>query len=237
MPTCWQEAISALYIGMTGRYQLTWEDRTMEANEQLTRLMRQLDARYEALSQTVADTRAEAVTLHRTGDTARCRARFMDHKRAQGQLQRVVAYQDMVHQHMDALRNTELNKSLISTLQESSRMLKALGVMDGIKQAELVVRDVESSMMHAHELTNLLGQPLATTSSLDASASSQRELELELEELLGLTPSSPQLSARHAPASSSDQDLLVTTFLVPPSPRSSQRPEAAAVQSMPVGES
>lgn len=189
MPSCWQEAISALYIGVTGRYRLTWEDRTMEANDQLTRLMRQLDTRLAALTQTVAETKAEAVALHRAGDIARCRSRFMDHKRAQGQLQRVAAYQDMVHQHMDALRNTELNKSLISTLQESSRTLKALGVMDGVKQAELVVKDVETSMMHAHELTSILGAPLASTASLDPSSQSQRDLELELEELLGLEPS------------------------------------------------
>lgn len=182
MPSCWEEAVSALYIGLTGRYRLTCEDRTMEAQEQLARLMKQLEARHDLLSQQVATTRSEALAFHRANDRTRARARLVDHRRVRAQLQRVAAYQDMVNQHVDALRNTELNKSLITTLQESSRTLKALGVMDGVKQAEMVVQDVEKSMLHVQELTSMLGAPLATTASLDMDA--ETELEQELETLL-----------------------------------------------------
>jgi hypothetical protein len=54
--------------------------------------------------------------------------------------------------------------------------------MDGVKQAELVVQDVEKSMLHVQELTTILGTPLATTASLDMDA--EVDIEQELEALL-----------------------------------------------------
>ncbi len=158
MPTCWQEAVSAMWIGLMGRYRLSAGDKVMEAEEQLQRLLDQLERREDVLHESQTKTRGEALLLRR--ERGRCRAKVAEYKRIGTQLERLVSYKGMILQQMDAIRNTELNKSLITTLQESSRTLKALGVLDGVKQAEAVVQDVETSMNQALELTSVLGAPL-----------------------------------------------------------------------------
>jgi Snf7 len=158
MPSCFDEMLSTIYLGITGRYKLTYEDRAMIAEDQLQLLMVQLDRRGEVLQDTMKRTQREAISLR--GDKTRCKAKFMEHRRAAAQHDRLVSYRDMVGQHMDALKSTELNKSLISTLQESSKTLKSLGVMDGVRQAEQVVQDVETSMARVLELTTVLGTPM-----------------------------------------------------------------------------
>ena len=173
--SCWEEALSALYIGMTGRFRLTHEDRATEAEEQLERLLQQLERRGAALEATCASARADAIASRH--DRPRCKARLMEHKRARAQYDRLISYREMVLQHMDALKSTELNKSLISTLQESSKTLKSLGVMDGVRQAELVVHDVESSMQQVHELTSVLGTPMDGGGLGVADFDIERELE------------------------------------------------------------
>ena len=174
MTSCWKEAVSMLWIGLTGHYRLTYEDRAMEAEDQLTRLLQQLDRREESIEASRTKVRSEALALRAT-DKARCRTKLVEHKRLGAQLDRLVSYKDMVLQHIDALRNTELNKSLINTLQESSRTLKAMGITDGIKQAEAVVSDISSSIADVQELTSVLGQPVHVD---------EGDLEKELESML-----------------------------------------------------
>lgn len=178
MTSCWQEAISALWIGLTGNYRLTYEDKAMEAEEQLTRLLQQLDRREESMEATRAKVRQEALALRST-DKGRCRTKVLEHKRLGAQLDRLVSYRDMVMQHIDALRNTELNKSLIDTLKESSKTLKAMGITDGIKQAEDVVSDISNSIASVNELTSVLGQPIHIEDG---------DLETELDSLLTDAP-------------------------------------------------
>jgi hypothetical protein len=159
MPSCWQEAISALWIGVTGHYRLTYEDKAMEAEDQLSRLLLQLEKREDGLRSSLSRLAHEAVAL-KGRDRGRCRQKVQEHKRTQAQLDRLVAYKDTVLVHMDALRNTELNKTLISALQESSKTLKSMGVVDGVRQVETVVSDVETSIAQVQELTALLGTPI-----------------------------------------------------------------------------
>ncbi len=180
MPTCWEEALSALYLGVTGRFRLTYEDRAIEAEDKLERLLRQLDRREESLSDLRARHKAEALSLRH--DRIRARNKLMDYKRANAELNRISSYRETVLQHMDALKNTELNKSLIQTLQESSRTLRDLGVVDGVRQAEAVVHDVEASMMQVQELTSVLGTPMA--SLVDSTTYTTEDLDAELEQLL-----------------------------------------------------
>jgi hypothetical protein len=51
---------------------------------------------------------------------------------------------------------------LISALQESSSTLKSMGVVNGVKQAEAMVSDVETSIAQVQELTALLGTPISS---------------------------------------------------------------------------
>ena len=177
MPSCLEEALSAVWIGLTGHYRLTYEDKAMEAEDQLSRLMGQLDRREEALLLTKARCAEEALALRGSKDKARCRSKVLEHRRMAVQLQRLQSYRDTVAQHMDALQNTELNKSLISTLQESSRTLKSLGIVDGVKQAETVISDVHESMATVHELTSALGTPMG---HIDIATDEELEQELNL---------------------------------------------------------
>ena len=177
MPSCWQEALSALYIGMTGRFRLTYEDKALEAEDQLSRLLLQLDKREECLRETMARSAQDALKL-KEKDRPRCRLKVQEYKRAHAQLDRLVSYKDMVSVHMDALRNTELNKTLIAALQESSKTLKGMGIVDGVRQAEAVVSDVEASMAQAQELSQVLNAPF--TSNSTSITVSEAELDAEL---------------------------------------------------------
>lgn len=178
MPSCWQEMISALYIGLTGRFRLTYEDQAVEAEDQLSRLLLQLDKREEVLRVAMQRASEEALQL-KSKDRPRCRQKLQEYKRAQSQLERLVTYKDMVSVHMDALRNTELNKTLIAALQESSKTLKGMGIDEGVKQAEAVVSDVETSMAQAQELTAALNAPFTSNITV-----SDADLDAELGALL-----------------------------------------------------
>jgi hypothetical protein len=182
MPSCWQEAISTIYIMFSGRYRLTYEDKAMEAEDQLSRLLLQLDKREEGLRSSMTSLSQEAVKL-KDKDRPRCKQKVQEYKRAQLQLSRLVQYKDMVSVHMDALRNTELNKTLITALQESSKTLKSMGVVEGVRQAELVVSDVEASMAQAQEMTAILNAPMTTNITVtDEDLDAELGLLLEEEE-------------------------------------------------------
>lgn len=180
MPSCWEEAVSAMWIGLTGNYRLTYEDKAMEAEDQLERLLGQLDRREEKLVGARDKVMEEARQLRGGKDRMRYRAKVMLCKQMQSQLERLQSYKDTVGQHMDALRNTELNKSLITTLQESSKTLKAMGIVDGVRQAEAVIGDVQESMANVQELTRCLGTPMSVDIATDADL--DRELDMLLEE-------------------------------------------------------
>lgn len=175
MPSCWEEALSAMWIGVTGHYRLTPEDRTLEAEEQLGRVLGQLERREETLAVARQRVGREALS-HRERDRARCKNKLQEYRRICTQLERLVSYRDMINAQLDALKNTELNKTLITALQESSKTLRSLGIVEGVRQAEAVVSDVEQSMSQAQELTAVLGTPVHM--------GDDDSLEAELQELL-----------------------------------------------------
>lgn len=179
MPSCWQEAFSALFIAFSGKYRLNYADQALEAEDQLSRLVTQLDKREELLRQSIHSTAQEALKL-KEKDRPRCKLKVQEYKRAQQQLARLISYKDTISVHMDALRNTELNKTLINALQESSKTLRNMGIVEGVRQAELVVSDVETSMAQAQELSQVLNQPL-NSNSINIT---EIELEDELKQLL-----------------------------------------------------
>jgi len=163
----------------------------MEAEDQLSRLLLQLDKREETLRCSMSSLSQEAVRL-KEKDRPRCKTKVQEYKRAQIQLSRLVQYKDMVSIHMDALRNTELNKTLITALQESSKTLKSMGIVEGVRQAELVVSDVEASMAQAQELTAILNAPMTTNVTV-----SDEDLDAELGLLLEEEEDSVAIPATH----------------------------------------
>lgn len=213
MPSCLQEAISAIFIAFTGRYRLTYEDKALEAEDQLSRLLLQLDRREEALRDTVQQCARDALAL-RSKDRVRCRLKVQEYKRAQAQLDRLTSYKDMVSVHMDALRNTELNKTLISALQESSKTLKGMGIVDGVKQAEAVVSDVEASMAQAQELSQVLNAPLGTNTMSITVTEAELDAELQLLDDDGTNEMA---------------EIELTSAAEAPSPRRSPRMEPARI--------
>lgn len=201
MPSCLHELVSALWIGVMGKYRLRYEDKAEDAEEQLQGLLHSLEKR-DAVLDAQQELLLADVQAARHKNKARCKQKFIEYKRVVLQRERLHKYRDMVAAHMDALSNSELNKTLISTLQESAKTLKAMGVVDGVKQAELVVADVESSMAQVQELTQVLGQPI----HVDYDAA---DWDAELEELLreeDPTPVAvvvpPTMQAMSAPATS-----------------------------------
>jgi hypothetical protein len=213
MPSCWQEALSSLFIAFSGKYRLNYADQALEAEDQLSRLLIQLDKREESLRVSIQSCAQEAIKL-KEKDRARCKLKVQEYKRAQQQLARLITYRDTISIHMDALRNTELNKTLINALQESSKTLKSMGIVEGVRQAELVVSDVETSMAQAQELSQVLNQPL----NLNTLHYSEHEFEEELKQLLDEENTDPTEEIVDKPSTSCEKpEIAAKNVMIPAS--------------------
>lgn len=198
MAGCWREVVSAIYIAVRGKFMLPYEDKAVEAEDQLGRLILQLERREESLQQAADRTAQEAVRCK--ADRKRCRAKLQEYKRAKAQLDRLIAYKDVVYVHMDALKNTELNRTLVEALQESSKTLKSMGIDD--KQAEAVVTDIETSMLQVQDITAALNAPF-TVNVADA------DIEQELEALLRDEQAQGEIQAEPAPQAPAPPELTM----------------------------
>lgn len=185
-----------MWIGLTGHYRLSYEDKALEAEERLQKLLTQLEKREETLTAAKVKCADEAISLRGNKEgKARCRAKVLECRRINMQIQRLQGYRDTVASHLDALSNTELNQSLITTLEESSKTLKSLGIKDGVKQAETIITGVNESLASIHELTKHLGTPM-TLNNIET----DEELEQELDILMGIDePSHPSPLTMPAP--------------------------------------
>jgi|APCry1669189070_1035195.scaffolds.fasta_scaffold04109_2 hypothetical protein len=83
------------------------------------------------------------------------RDRMHEHHRIQKQLLQLQRYRDSALAHLDAVSNHEINQTFVRAIQSAGGGKKGVE----IKEAVLAIEDLQETVSHAQQLSDLLGQP------------------------------------------------------------------------------
>lgn len=98
--------------------------------------------------------------------------------------------------HLDTLRNSELNEQVLSSVKETSKVLKTMGLDQSLADMDEVVMDMQEAQNDLQSLQQGLSEGMGNMSGVDAD---EAELDAELELLLCDAPQLPPLAAPAAP--------------------------------------
>jgi len=111
---------------------------------------------------------------HRTtGAKSLFRSKMLEHRRIQGQMTQLQRFKENAMAQFDALSNHELNRTFVRTMKGMVGANKDR-VTETREDADKVMEDLQDSLSQVKDLTEFLGQPLASVDEI-----SDGELELE----------------------------------------------------------
>lgn len=124
---------------------------------------------------------SEAIVCKAGGDMAGARKKLQERKTVYGHIEKLRSSQNIISMNLFAVRNAELNKSLVSTLKATGEAMKILAPQEttDIKQVEDVMFDLEDHVKRSKEVDDLLSKPV-TNDSMLGTDSDDIDLELEL---------------------------------------------------------
>ena len=91
-------------------------------------------------------------------DKAGVKRKLIEKKRVQQQIDHLRGGIMTLNQHMSVIENTEIDKSLLSTLKAAGQALKDLGVKDGINSVHDTISELEVQLQDANDLTRTLAE-------------------------------------------------------------------------------
>lgn len=144
-----------------------------------------LEVRETELSEACKRLGREALKRKASGDISGARSKLMERRRGMKRLEKLRSSLVLVDTQLDALRNTELDRELMTTLMASSAALKKAGVGTGVREAEAVMSELDEQMREASELNSVL----TTNQSLDV------DLDFDLDEELRIFMDEDEKSA------------------------------------------
>lgn len=110
---------------------------------------------------------------HRTAKaTIPFRNKMLEHRRLQNQILQLQRYRESALAHLDAVSNHEINQTFIKAIQNAGGSMKSVAM----KEAESAMENLQESVTHAQQLSDLLGQPIGDEVTDD-------DLELEFFEI------------------------------------------------------
>ena len=95
---------------------------------------------------------------------------WQERKRCVARLDKVRNGIALLDKQLDALRSSELDKELMSSLRASSQAMKRAGIGMDADEAEKVMNELEDQIHEASEVTNVLATPLNAAGDLDGGA-------------------------------------------------------------------
>jgi hypothetical protein len=120
-------------------------------------VMEQLSTRLLTLELQVRKCVAEARRGKATQNKSLFRAKMLEHRRLNAQIAQLQRYRESALAHMDAMSNHEINQTFMRAIR---------GTVNGLKvnhtEATTAVEDLQESMSSVKEISELLGQPLAS---------------------------------------------------------------------------
>jgi hypothetical protein len=140
---------------------------------------------------------------------------FQERRRTQAHLEKLRHGISLLDKQLDALRASELDKELMSSLRASSQAMRQAGIGAGVQEAESVMTELDEHIREASELTSVLATPLVDTAA--GPMLEDEYLNRELDEELGVLEES--LLAPPTPPPSPPPVLPPREpFLPPPAP-------------------
>lgn len=100
--------------------------------------------------------------------------------------------------HLDTLRNSELNEQVLSSVKETSKVLKTMGLDQSLADMDEVVMDMQEAQNDLQSLQQGLSEGMGNMSGVDAD---EADLDAELELLLCDAPQPLPLAAPAVPNS------------------------------------
>ena len=176
---CLYETVAGAYIRVRSRFVPAIRDDLGEAEESLEACRANLASKErEAAAQCAASTRA-ALARRKAGDIGGAKFHLQvqllrlvflvsvvtyvfsqERKRAVARLDKVRNGIALLDKQLDALRSSELDKELMSSLRASSQAMKRAGIGMDAEEAEKVMNELEDQIHEASEVTNVLATPL-----------------------------------------------------------------------------
>ncbi len=142
----------------------------------MNEVMDQLASRQLALELQDRRCVAEARRCRGGANRALFRSKMLEHRRLQAQMAQLQRYRESALAHMDAMSNHEINQTFMRAIQGTVSGLKASNHAD----VSSAVEDLQESISNVKEISDLLGQPLATEEITD------EDLETEFMEFTAL---------------------------------------------------
>jgi len=180
---CLYETVAGAYIRVRSKFVPAIQDDLSEAEESLEACRTNLSSKErEAAAQCAASTRA-ALARRKAGDIGGAKFHLQvprpivcvllfflcltppsfccqERKRAVARLDKVRNGIALLDKQLDALRSSELDKELMSSLRASSQAMKRAGIGMDAEEAEKVMNELEDQIHEASEVTNVLATPL-----------------------------------------------------------------------------
>ena len=176
---CLYETVAGAYIRVRSKFVPAIQDDLSEAEESLEACRTNLSSKErEAAAQCAASTRA-ALARRKAGDIGGAKFHLQvqlirlvflvsvvtyvfsqERKRAVARLDKVRNGIALLDKQLDALRSSELDKELMSSLRASSQAMKRAGIGMDADEAEKVMNELEDQIHEASEVTNVLATPL-----------------------------------------------------------------------------
>jgi hypothetical protein len=143
----------------------------------------ELQNELRALANTARQAQKQAAAQHLRSTLAKSKA-------TRQQLTLLVKKRQALQAHLDTLKNSELNEQVLSSVKQTSSVLKTMGLDQSLSDMDAVVADMQDAQSDLNALQEGLSEGLGGTTDED-------DLELELEMLLSDSDATmPMLSSK-----------------------------------------
>ena len=176
---CFLESFAGAWISVLGilRIQSVADHDSVFIHDNLEMCRISLEKREIEMTETCQKQGREALERKQKGDLLGAKIKLQDRKRTIKRLEKLRNSLNLIDAQIDALKTTELDKEVMSTLLASTAALKKAGIKNGVRDAENVISDLDEQMRESAELTSILSGPLLVGGGNDTMSGSMLDLE------------------------------------------------------------
>ena len=189
MTVCSFESNTSLWIKLLRLLQAKrlWPQHEVQTQRQaqmgLRECIQHLEEKEMDLRKELRDIAEQVKKEQKNGNKSRLRMLLMSSSAKRSNLSTTARKRLALEQQLEALSTTQLNQEVLSSMQQTSAVLKSMGLEDKIATTDEVMQDLEDSQRDIASLQETLSTAISGAGDYDDSA-----LEAELELLLNDVP-------------------------------------------------
>tara|TARA_B100001758_G_scaffold247398_2_gene265073 strand:+ start:3736 stop:4503 length:768 start_codon:yes stop_codon:yes gene_type:complete len=189
MTVCSFESNTSLWIKLLRLLQAKrlWPQHEVQTQRQaqmgLRECIQHLEEKEMDLRKELRDMAEQVKKEQKNGNKSRLRMLLMSSSAKRSNLSTTARKRLALEQQLEALSTTQLNQEVLSSMQQTSAVLKSMGLEDKIATTDEVMQDLEDSQRDIASLQETLSTAISGAGDYDDSA-----LEAELELLLNDVP-------------------------------------------------